>query len=118
MKFTSLMLITAVLLTLSFDSEAARKDNRQELQRGRIQEGVKNESLTKRESRRLRLEQRHIRRVEKRMAADGQITPEEKARLEKLQDRASKDIYKQKHDSQNQKSDTAAQVEAPVEAKE
>ena len=73
---------------------------RQENQQARIAEGVKSGELTKREAARLHAEQRTI-RAEKRMAkADGKVTPAERAKLRRDQNRASADIYRQKHDAQ------------------
>ena len=73
---------------------------RQENQKARIAEGVKSGELTRREAAKLRAEQRGI-RAEKRMAkADGVVTPAERAKLRRDQNRASRDIYRQKHDAQ------------------
>jgi hypothetical protein len=38
--------------------------------------------------------------MERRAKADGVVTPREKARLERAQDKASADIYKEKHDGE------------------
>jgi propanediol utilization protein len=73
---------------------------RQENQKARIDQGVKSGELTKREAARLRAEQRGI-RAEKRMAkADGVVTAQERAKLRHDQNRASRHIYRQKHDAQ------------------
>jgi hypothetical protein len=73
---------------------------RQENQKARIAEGVSSGQLTPREAAKLRAEQRAI-RAEKRMAkADGVVTPAERAKLRHDQNRASRDIHRQKHDAQ------------------
>ena len=73
---------------------------RQENQKARIEQGVKSGQLTHREAARLRAEQRSI-RAEKRLAkADGVVTPAERAKIRRDQRRASRDIYRQKHDAQ------------------
>ena len=73
---------------------------RQENQKARIEQGVKSGQLTHREAARLRAEQRGI-RAEKRLAkADGVVTPAERAKIRRDQRRASRDIYRQKHDAQ------------------
>jgi len=73
---------------------------RQENQKARIEQGAKSGQLTHREVRKLRAEQRRI-RAEKRMAkADGVVTPAERAKLRHDQNRASRDIYREKHDAQ------------------
>ena len=75
-------------------------DQRQDNQRARIRDGVKSGELTKREAARLRAEQRGI-SAEKQMAkADGVVTPAERAGLRRDQNRASRDIARQKHDTQ------------------
>ncbi len=73
---------------------------RQGNQQARINEGVKSGELTRREAAKLRAEQRAI-RAEKRMAkADGVVTPAERAKIRRDQNRASRDIARQKHDAQ------------------
>ena len=75
---------------------------RQENQKARINEGVASGQLTKGEAARLRAEQRKI-RAEKRMAkADGVVTPAERAKLRRDQNRASRDIYNKKHNARTQ----------------
>ena len=72
--------------------------------KARIQEGVKSGELTRHEAHKLRAEQRTI-RAEKRMAkADGVVTAEERAKIKHDQKRASRHIYKQKHDEQKKPS--------------
>lgn len=91
------------LLLISFLSEgafAARRDARQVVQRARIHEGVVSGELTAAERRRLNAGHRHVRRLERRAEADGQVTVNEKVRIEKAQDRQSRRIYRQKHDAQ------------------
>ncbi len=82
------------------EARASRVNARQGAQKARIREGVKSGELTKGEAHRLRAQQRRINRVERRSAADGNVTDAEKARLEKMQDRASGNIHEQKHDGQ------------------
>ena len=75
-------------------------DARQENQKDRIQDGVKNGELTKVEADRLRDQQRNIKKSEAKAKSDGVVTAGEQAKLDKKQDRASKNIAKQKHDKQ------------------
>lgn len=75
-------------------------NTRQAVQRGRIAEGVKSGELTRPEAARLRHEQRAIRREERAYKADGKLTPAERNDLNQDLNKASADIYKQKHDSQ------------------
>lgn len=94
--FVSLLIAGSVLAQTSTPIVDQRQDN----QRARIRDGVKSGELTKREAARLRAEQRGI-SAEKQMAkADGVVTPAERAGLRRDQNRASRDIARQKHDTQ------------------
>jgi len=73
---------------------------REKNQKERIIEGRKSGELTGKETRRLAAEQARIHRDEKKAKADGVVTPAERTKLKREQNRASKDIYRQKHDAQ------------------
>ncbi len=75
-------------------------DKREDIQKERIKDGVKSGELTKAETKHLVKNQRHIKRTESKAKADGVVTPAERAKLDRKQDRASKRIVKQKHDKQ------------------
>ena len=75
-------------------------DQREANQQARIQQGVMRGQLTPREAARLEHRQRHIRHAEMHARADGVMTPRERARLQRMQMRASRDIYRQRHDGQ------------------
>ena len=75
-------------------------DARQTRQQARIAHGVANGSLTAHEQHRLRQEQRLIHRAERHAKADGVVTTHERHHLGRLQDRASRHIHRQKHDTQ------------------
>jgi hypothetical protein len=72
-------------------------DRRQQRQEDRIRQGQASGQLTPREARRLQNEQAHIRGAEGRMRADGNLSPQERARLNAMQQRSSQDIYRQRH---------------------
>lgn len=76
-------------------------DQRQAVQRHRIQNGVRSGELTRRESANAREDQRRIRRTERRAKADGVVTGSERARLDRKQDRASRQLRRNKHDVQD-----------------
>jgi hypothetical protein len=101
MKYLALAIIAMSLLGNT--AEANRANKRQSNQKSRIHQGVKSGELTKREAHKLRKQQRGIERQEERANADGEVTAKEAAKLEQRQDRASKAIYKQKHDAQERK---------------
>ena len=72
-------------------------NTKQKTQRVRIAHGVANGSLTRREAKALKMEQRHIRRVERRAKADGVVTPRERARLARKQKIAGRHITRGKN---------------------
>lgn len=74
-----------------------RADRRQEHQQERLRDGIEDGSVTRREAFMLRSMQRFVDRAESRMKADGEVTPQERARLESLQDQASQQIYRARH---------------------
>lgn len=77
----------------------ARINKRQGNQQARILQGVGNGSLNARETYRLERQQAGIARLEARSRADGGgLNWRERYRIEKRQDRASRNIYRQKHD--------------------
>ena len=80
-----------------------RVDARQAHQQARIHRGVASGALTPREQHRLQHQQRHIARAEAHAKADGRVTAQERQRLTQLQDRASRDIRRQKHDRQTRR---------------
>ena len=106
MNFKLVAILTIVLGALTSDVHAGRHDRRQNRQGARIQQGVKSGELTQGEASRLRQQQRRINRVENRAEADGTVTGAEKARLENMQDRASRNIYRKKHNDRNQNSNS------------
>jgi hypothetical protein len=78
----------------------AREEHRDANQQQRIQAGEANGSITRHEQRRLEKQQWRIHHAEKRAAADGTVTAGEAAHIEKMQDKASRNIYDQKRDAQ------------------
>ncbi len=74
-------------------------NHRQKIQQKRIKQGVKSGKLTKGEARRLERQQARIQRTKRRdkMMNGGKLTPKEKAHVTRMQNRASKHIYRAKH---------------------
>ena len=102
MKTTILTL--AVLGFLAAGSaEAASINRREHRQSARIREGVHSGELTRREAHHLIGQEGHIRAEEYRYRHnDGQLGPRERADLRHDENRASRNIYHQKHDGQTQ----------------
>ena len=82
--------------------QANRVDRREHHQKKRIHQGVKSGELTYGETKRLTKEQRRIHKAERRAKSDGMVTANERARLEHMQDRSSKHIYRAKHNEKTQ----------------
>ena len=100
------VLVAAVVLFggVSFaQDKTPAVDQRQANQKARIIEGKKSGELTKKEARRLAVQQAKIKVDEKKAKADGVVTPAERVKLQHEQNRASKNIYRQKHDAQKKK---------------
>jgi hypothetical protein len=94
-------LLMFMVLGAGYAQETPVVDERQAVQKTRIREGVASGEVTRAEAKRLRAEQRNIRRTEHRAEADGTVTDRERARLQRKQNRASRDITRQKHDGQD-----------------
>jgi hypothetical protein len=73
---------------------------RERREQQRIGQGIRSGELTRREAERLEAQQARIRVDERFARADGHVGPRERARLDRELDRASRDIYRQKHDGQ------------------
>ena len=76
-------------------------DRRERRQSRRIRHGVRNGSLTRRETAGLAAQQARIRRHERRVKADGTVTARERASLQRQENRASRNIYRKKHNSRH-----------------
>ena len=74
-------------------------NRRQSEQQARIRQGVKSGELTKGEVQSLRGEERAIRQEERQFKSDGKLTVAERQKLNADQNKASKDIYDEKHDA-------------------
>jgi len=75
-------------------------DQRQINQEHRIDQGIANGQLNRREARRLDRQQDRIDRMENRANSDDVVTGKERARIGAAQNRASRHIAREKHDRQ------------------
>jgi hypothetical protein len=100
-RFTLAAIACSVgVLTAAIPAEA-RINQRQNHQQQRIADGIARGSLTAHEAVRLEKQQAHIARYEARNRADGGgLDRHERVRIERMQDRASHNIFRQKHDAQ------------------
>lgn len=76
-------------------------NKRQINQKRRIGQGVRSGELTRRETARLGHQQVRIHRQERRFKSDGRFTKRERAIVHKNQNRASKNIYRKKHNNRS-----------------
>ena len=89
----------AGLALVATSAGAQTVDQRHHDQRGRIAQGVRSGELTRHEARRLHHQQRSIHREEARMRRHdgGHLTVRDRARLQHRENRASRHIYRAKH---------------------
>lgn len=100
MKKISMTLAVAAITTIFIGPDlalAGRIVNRQVRQRERIHQGIRSGELTRREAGCLERRQDSIQRHKKIAWSDGKLTPRERALMERNQNRASKNIYRLKH---------------------
>jgi hypothetical protein len=105
MKQCIVLVLAAVMCgSISFGQTATPKvTKRQVHQQQRIKEGVKSGELTKGEAVRLEAQQHKIAVDKAEAKSDGVVTAKERAKLQREQDRASKKIYRKKHNAREAK---------------
>jgi hypothetical protein len=100
--FIAVILSFASALAINAQRATPRVSGRQATQQARISNGIQNGQLTRHETMRLERQQRCI-QIEKRIAkADGTVSPGEKRFLRREQNRASRNINRQKNNNQVQ----------------
>lgn len=82
------------------DYRQAQIDARRAEEAARIRAGRHNGELTLSETWRLQAQQRHISEMERNALRDGRISRHEQYEINRALDRASRDIYREKHDGQ------------------
>jgi hypothetical protein len=102
MKHILLAIGTLVMTAAMAQAEAETSgiDQRQANQELRIDQGISSGQLNQLEADRLDQQQAHINRMEDKAKSDGVVTKKERRRIHKAQDKASKRIYREKHDRQ------------------
>lgn len=100
-------IITATVLTLLgllplSGVEAGPIKKREVRQQQRIAKGIDSGELTGKETVKLEREQAKIEADRQKALADGKMTKREKSHLTREQNRASRHIYREKHDAQKQ----------------
>ena len=98
-----LLAVSAVVLMTGIayaEAETPVIDQRQANQEKRIDQGIASGQLNQRETNRLEREQNRINRMEDRAKSDGVVTNKERAKIGAAQNRASRHIAREKHDTQ------------------
>ena len=84
-------------------ASAGRVGERQIYQGRRIHQGIHSGALTRNETRYLAREQHRIQHAKRHAWYDGRLTHRERVRLEKMQNRSSRHIYRLKHNYRYQR---------------
>ena len=100
-KIVALLSSMVFGMIITASAQTPRVDERQHNQRQRIQQGVASGELTRRETVHSVRDQRRIRRAEHVAKADGTVTNGERARLHHMQNSASRQLSRNKHDAQD-----------------
>ena len=95
--FAVAALAALTALTAEAQTLTPRIDRREVWQHERIRQGVRSGELTRGEASRLRAGQRHVDRLERRAEFNGVVTPRERFRMDRAQDRQSRRIWRLKH---------------------
>jgi len=102
-RFLIVVLAAALFGSVAFAQTATPKvTKRQHHQQQRIKEGIKSGEVTKGEAARLEAQQGKIAVDKAKAKSDGVVTAKERAKLQREQNRASKNIYKKKHNEKVQ----------------
>ncbi|MFZ6746750.1 hypothetical protein ACO0LC_26290 [Undibacterium sp. JH2W] len=118
MKTKFIPLLLAGLLTGSVFAQGVSSDvQRNVSQQTRIEDGLKTGQLTTKEAGKLEREQAAIAHEEHKALKDGKLNQQEKNKLARMQDKASADIYAEKHDAQvgNPNSVSSKRMQADVQ---
>ena len=101
-KLVALLIPIALTVVMQVNAQSTPGVNqRQHNQHARIRHGVASGELTRREAANALHDQRHIRRAERRVKADGHVTRRERARLHRHQNQASRELRRNEHDVQS-----------------
>lgn len=99
-SFLSACAVTVSVATPAFAQSTASEGQRDINQQQRIEQGLKSGALTTQEAGRLEGEEARVEKMQANALRDGKLTPEEKARIGRAQNKVSQDIYHEKHDAQ------------------
>ncbi|MES2015218.1 MAG: hypothetical protein V4484_01885 [Pseudomonadota bacterium] len=111
------LLVAGLLAAPAFAQTAATEVQRDVNQQTRIEAGLKSGQLNTTEAARLEREQARIAKTEQGALKDGKLSKREQRKIDRMQDAASNDIHRQKHDAQsgNPNSATSERMQADVQ---
>jgi hypothetical protein len=111
------LLVAGLFAAPAFAQTAATEVQRDVNQQTRIEAGLKSGQLKTTEAAKLEHEQARIAKTEQGALKDGKLTKREQRKIDRMQDSASADIYKQKHDAQtgNPTSASSQRMQADVQ---
>ena len=92
-----LIILGSSFVLISAQTAMPQINQTQKQQQIRIRQGVKSGELTRRETRKLEHQQKAIQHDKRIAKADGVVTPNERKQIRREQNRASKNIYRKKH---------------------
>jgi hypothetical protein len=98
--FLTACAVTALVATPAFGQSTASETQRDINQQQRVEQGLKSGALSTREAARLEGEEARVEKMQANALKDGNLTPQEKARIGQAQNKVSQDIYREKHDAQ------------------
>jgi hypothetical protein len=104
MKKPLIVLVALAMAGAAFaqaDPATPRVDRREARQQKRIDQGVASGQLTPKEAARMEAQQGRIANAEAQAKSDGVVTGKERAALAKRQNKASRNIHRNKHDAQS-----------------
>jgi len=111
------LLVASLLAAPAFAQTAATEVQRDVNQQTRIEAGLKSGQLNTTEAARLEREQARITKTEQGALKDGKLSKREQRKIDRMQDAASADIARQKHDAQtgNPTSASSQRMQADVQ---
>ncbi|HET7773584.1 MAG TPA: hypothetical protein VFK82_07140 [Burkholderiaceae bacterium] len=99
-KLLALMITAALSAGAMAQTNTATMTQRDANQQQRIENGLKSGQLNTQEAARLEKQEAKVDRMQANALQDGKLSPAERARINAAQNKASADIYREKHDAQ------------------
>ena len=115
---TYLGVVAAGLMSTAAFAQAVQQDQQRDVnQQQRIEQGLQSGQLSTREAGQLEREQQHVDKMEAHDLRNGSISPAEQARLNAAENKASRDIYADKHNgvTGNPNSASSQRMQADVQ---